>query len=307
MGMRVYIAVCPNVVPVDAEAVRAPIERRHFFYCDRRVNPADPDDMADMLRRREFLLGKLREVDGVSIIDSDPGGYPGSTNEEFVNLLVEHRRLLDKLRPGIELIYWMHAGWRGYGRFYETGVLTFSTDEENLEVLSMLKDASLEPWGLANGLHLAERLGIAEKVISFNYGRIEGEPSFPMTNFGGTSAWEGGAAPGPRGVMGNAQTHCVQLPNTFAFARGAQGLPITEDDYVAFAEDLIPGGWLEGSCGRTPRRHAASGRGPGRRAGRDPAAGASRRSLVRQPATFPHRPGTYAAHACVVLRVTSGR
>jgi hypothetical protein len=41
--------------------------------------------------------------------------------------------------------------------------------------------------------------------------------------------------------MGNAQTHCVQLPNTFAFARGSAGKPVTEVDYVRFAEDLIPG------------------------------------------------------------------
>ncbi|MCS6860631.1 MAG: hypothetical protein NZT92_09975, partial [Abditibacteriales bacterium] len=34
---------------------------------------------------------------------------------------------------------------------------------------------------------------------------------------------------------------CVQLPNIFAFARGAQGLPLTDADYVQFAEDLIPG------------------------------------------------------------------
>src|SRR6185369_9999794 len=87
----------------------------------------------------------------------------------------------------------------------------------------------------------AEKLGIAHRVISFNYGRIEGEPSFPLTNFGGDVAWEGGSAPGPRGVMGNAQTHCVQLPNTFAFARGASGLPAEEADYVEFAEALIPG------------------------------------------------------------------
>jgi len=41
--------------------------------------------------------------------------------------------------------------------------------------------------------------------------------------------------------MGNAQTHCVQLPNTFAFARGANGQPVNENDYVAFADRLIRG------------------------------------------------------------------
>ena len=41
--------------------------------------------------------------------------------------------------------------------------------------------------------------------------------------------------------MANAQTHCVQLPNTFAFARGATGLSLAESDYIAFADDLLPG------------------------------------------------------------------
>lgn len=239
-GMRVYLALCPNVVPDDAKAAAQTFERRHFFSCDLRVNPSDAGAMARMMERRRLLLGYLREADGVSIIDSDPGGYPGSTNEEFVRLLLEHRQLLDELRPGIELIYWMHAGWLGYGRFYQTGVLSFSTDGENLDVLTRLAAANPEPWGLANGLELARRLAIEHRVISFNYGRIEGEPSFPRTNFGGDTAWEGGHAPGPRGVMGNAQTHCVQLPNTFAFAMGARGVPISEGDYERFANELIP-------------------------------------------------------------------
>ncbi len=38
---------------------------------------------------------------------------------------------------------------------------------------------------MANGLEQATKLGIADRVMSFNYGRIEGEPSFPMGNFGG--------------------------------------------------------------------------------------------------------------------------
>jgi hypothetical protein len=46
---------------------------------------------------------------------------------------------------------------------------------------------------------------------------------------------------GPRGTMANAQTHCLQLPNTFAFARGAQGMPAEEADYLGFAEELLPG------------------------------------------------------------------
>ena len=239
--MRVYIALCPNVIANDKAAVKRSFQERHFFSCDDRVDPGDPGAMRQLIERRTRLLAPLKNMDGVAIIDSDPGGYPGSSNQEFANLLMEHRKLLDRLRPGIELCYWMHAGWLGYGRFYETGKLSFSTEAEQLDVLLRLNALNPEPWGIANGLAVAKKMGVAERVISFNYGRIEGEPSFPMSNFGGNTAYDGGAQPGPRGVMGNAQTHCIQLPNTFAFARGAAGKPVVDADYAAFADDLIPG------------------------------------------------------------------
>jgi hypothetical protein len=107
------------------------------------------------------------------------------------------------------------------------------------------------PWGITihtrgqppNGtnLQLAEKFGLASTSLAFNYGAIEGEPSFPLTNFGGDAAYQGGAAAAPRGVVGNAQTHCVQIPNTFAFARGAHGVPVSYSDYERLANDLISG------------------------------------------------------------------
>ena len=119
--MRVWIALCPNVAANDQEAAKYTFARRHFFYCDTRVNPADAAAMRKMMAWREELLRPLAKIDGVAIIDSDPGGYPGSTNDQFVNLLAEHRKMLDQLRPGIELYYWMHAGWQAYARFYRDG------------------------------------------------------------------------------------------------------------------------------------------------------------------------------------------
>ena len=104
-----------------------------------------------------------------------------------------------------------------------------------------LKERNPAPWGLARGLELAQKLGLESKVINLNYGAIEGEPSFPMTNFGGPGAYNAGRNLGPRGTLGNAQTHCLQLPNTFAFARGARGLPLGDRDYIQFANDLIVG------------------------------------------------------------------
>jgi hypothetical protein len=267
LGMRVYIALCPNVGVKDAEARKATFERRHFFYCDTRVNPADPKALAKLIERRKEVFRPLRKVDGVAIIDSDPGGYPGSTNPEFVNLLMAHRKMFDSLRPGIELVYWNHVGWPAYGRWYQTGKFNFGTEAEFVEAMTLLKQLDPKPWGIANGLKYAEKVGLEAKVVSYNYGRIEGEPSMPMTRFDVAGAYEAGKSKGPRGVMGNAQTHCVQLPNTFAFARGATGKPIAREDFVRFAEDLIPSqgelivqGWDSLESGNTATMRALAER-----------------------------------------------
>jgi hypothetical protein len=184
-------------------------------------------------------------MDGLVIIDSDPGGYPNSSNMEFVDLLVRHRHLLDQLRPGaIELVYWIWSGWKACGRYYVTGNPIEGTEPEFLETLSLLKERNPEPWGLARGFECAKKLGLESRVINFNYGAVELEPSFPMTNFGshrGGDPYKSGQEQSPRGTQANAQTPCAQLPATFAFARGARGLPLTDSDYLDFADDLIEG------------------------------------------------------------------
>jgi hypothetical protein len=208
--------------------------------------------MTAMVQWREQLLRPLAEADAVTIIDSDPGGYPGSTNSQFVDLLVEHRKMLDRLRPGIELYYWMHVGWQAYCDYYRTGKFRWGTPAESVDIMEKLKKANPAPWGITvhtlhpppNGtdLQLAERFGVASTALTFNYGAIEGEPTLPFTNFGGSGAFTAGARQAPGGVVGNAQTHCMQLPNTYAFAHGAagKGQP-TERDYVDFANQLIQG------------------------------------------------------------------
>jgi hypothetical protein len=192
-------------------------------------------------QERYGYLEGVANADALAIIDSDPGGYPGSTNADLIRLLARHRKLLDRLRPGIELIYWMHFGWEAYSRHYADGRSYRGTDEEHSEMLRRLRTLNPEPWGLANGLPYAEKLGLAGKVTAFNYGRIEREPSFPLTAFTPERAHSAGSLPAARGVMGNAQTHCVQLPNIFAFAQGARGRSVAREEFTRFAEDLIPG------------------------------------------------------------------
>ncbi len=246
LHMRAYLVLCPNIM-ANEQAKNAPFGLRHFFWSDVRVNPGDAAAMAKMITWREQLVRPLAKADGFMIIDSDPGGYPGSNNREFADLLLAHRQMFDRIRPGIEFNYWVLKGWPGYSRFYETGDLKVSSEEEFHEIFALLKERDLEPWGLAmHATHGEERLGLASRVLNFRYGRIEAEPSFPLTNFktsveGRGYAYEVAKDLGPRGVMGNAQTHCVQLPNTFAFARGATGQTLTDADYEQFADDLIPG------------------------------------------------------------------
>jgi len=242
-SMRVYIALCPNVMARNETASQYTFEDRPFFLCDQRVDPGDTVAMGQFITWREQLLRPLAQADGVSVIDSDPGGYPHSNNREFAGIMRAHRAMLDRLRPGIELVFWTHAGWEAYCRFYATGEFSVGPIEESAEVIGVLAGMDLEPWSVLSSREpeVADSVGQQHRVITFRYGAIEGEPSFPFTNFGGESAFSAGANPGARGVMGNAQSHCLQLPNAFAFVRGALGRSLTEPDYASFANDLLPG------------------------------------------------------------------
>lgn len=257
-NMRVSIVLCPNVAPKSEEGRKYTFEKRPFFHTDDRVDPGDPVAFGKLMEWREKIFAPLKNADGLFIIDSDPGGYPHSTSMEFVYLLGAHRRMLDRLRPGIEISYWAGFGWESYGRFYSTGELKPGEPAEFHETISLISKQRMEPWAVASGRgpDIADAIDMSDRVLAFNYGAIENEPSFPFTLYGGEKAYMGGQNGGSRGVLGNSQTHTVQLPNTFAFARGAKGLAIRRTDYIHFADELIPGqgkliveGWeaLQGS------------------------------------------------------------
>ena len=284
-GMKVWIVLCPNIVANSAKAAEFSYEERPYSCPSTFIDPSDLVAIGQMIKWREELLRPLAEMDSLAIIDSDPGGYPGSTNAQFVSLLGEHRRMLDRLRSGIELYYWMHAGWETYSQYYQTGKFEPRPREETIDVLTRLNRLNPEPWGItvhavydwyappdSTKLDVARRLGLDSRAVAFNFGAIEGDPAYPITNFGSDTAFQAGQAKAPRGVVGNADTHCVQLPNTFAFARGAKGQPVTEADYVDFADELITGqGQLIVEGGKDPPRRlgrhrssaltSASGRG----------------------------------------------
>jgi len=242
--MKAYIVLCPNVSPRSEEGRKYTFETRPFFHTDDRVDPGDPISFGKLMEWREKLFRPFAKTDGLYIIDSDPGGYPNSSNMEFVYILGAHRRMLDRLRPGIEIYYWALHGWESYSKFYATGEFKSAQTSELRNAISLLSKQRMEPWGVASGrgADLADSLGLSGRIITFPYGVIEGEPSFPMTIYRGKRTLDKNAqVAGQRGIMGNSQTHVVQLPNTFSFSRMAQGLSAEKEDYIKFANDLIPG------------------------------------------------------------------
>ncbi|WP_341837329.1 hypothetical protein WJU16_05545 [Chitinophaga pollutisoli] len=242
-NMKAFVVLCPNIRAKNELAAQYTFENRPVYGVDEYIDPGDPQQLGKLMSWRETLMGPLRQCDGIFMIDSDPGGYPNSTNIEFAYLMAAHRRMLDRLRPGIEIYYWAWTGWESYGRFHATGNFKMGQQSEIQDALSLINRQRIDPWGIAThwlGYGAQIDSTMQDRVLAYNYGAIEGEPSFPMTNYG-PGAHDAGTRKGSRGVFGNAQTHCMQLPNTFAFARGAAGLPAERADYIAFANQLIGG------------------------------------------------------------------
>ncbi len=247
MGLKVYTTLCPNMIANDCRTRNVPFQERHYFHSLDYVDPSDHAAIEELVSIREELFRPLAQMDGCVIIDSDTGSFPGAKNDEFVHILLAHRRMLDRLRPGIELLYWMHVGWEAYARYHATGKFEWASRDEVTDLLTKLKSADPTPWGISvhslgghEDLKVARELGLESRAVYFNYGAIEGEPVFPLTNFGGEISFTAGRVTEARGVVGNAQTHCLQLPNILAFSRGFTGAEVTEADYVVFAEDLVP-------------------------------------------------------------------
>lgn len=252
-GMTVLFTLGPNTVG-NSRAADYSWQERPFFKTDQRLDPGNPEEMDKLIRIRRELLRSLSHADGFSIIDSDPGGYIGSTNEQFADLMERHLEMLREINPQAILYYWMWAGWESYSRFWalaeETGEPSITSDERDWDVvLRRMMTWPDDSWRLlsCNAAHqcVVERLGLAEKAIHFPYGLVEGEPRYPHTNCD-PEAIANGLTPYREkktylGSVANCQTHAVQQPNTYLFSHFAQGRPPEQVDLVGFAEELVPG------------------------------------------------------------------
>lgn len=252
-GMTVLVTFGANTVGND-QAAAFPFETRPFFKTDLRLKPADAAAMDRLMRFRASLYRHLAHADGMVVIDSDPGGYAGSTNAEFTAILHRHLRLLRDVNPRATLWYWLWVGWESYNRFWEqadkSGDAKLDVNPcDWAEVVGDLCTTPDEPWRLlvcwGGHRELAERLGIENRSVYYPYGAVEGEPTVPLTNCdpGGVERALSGYPWGRPylGCMANAQTHIVQLPNTYLFAHFAQGGKAQDVDLAGFAEKLIPG------------------------------------------------------------------
>lgn len=244
LGMRVYFVLTPNVAANNGEASKYTLEDRPYNFCSVLINPKKSEEILKMMERRKKLCGYFKQADGFFLIDGDPGGWPDCKNDEFVNIFSQHRKMLNSLRSGMELYIWSHQGWETTGKIYSgNDSRTSATDLAKL--LTMLSKKEFEPWGVVGSRYendiaqIAGISGVADKVVTFKYGAIEREPSFPFTNYNDGVAYRGGKDIGVLGILGNAQQHGVQLPNTFVFAQAAKGLRIERQDYVSFADKLI--------------------------------------------------------------------
>ena len=260
-GMKTIICANSNVIGSEASE-RYEFETRPYFTCEAKLDPGDPDQLAILRLHIQAAFEYLYRSDGMSIIDSDPGGYIGSTNEEFADLMCMKIAAVRELNPDIELFYWMHVGWESYNQFWAD---TLEWDDPDsppqirwdldvfVETLRLMVDRVPEPWGLyvnnLNHFEATERLGLQEKRLQLPYGLVEGEPTFPLTNWNPAQVdkyinhYFPAYSPEqfPRGRMGNAQTHCMQLPHTYLFAHLAQGGSLGTADLAMFAGDLLPG------------------------------------------------------------------
>jgi len=283
MGMRVGFVSCPNTIG-NAKSSEYGFEERPYFACERKIDPGDPAAVEGFLAGRRRQFAPISHADFVAIIDSDPGGFIGSTNEEFVALMSGQIGVLREMNPRAELVYWMHFGWERYNRFWAEAQrwqpgdppIDYTTDPQVFhDTLALARERLPEPWWvLANNWMPGHReatdaLGIADKRCGLHYGLIEGEPSFPFSNCnpGMIADAVRGYEPTdfPRGFLANAQTHVLQLPHTYLVAEhwlnGADAKP----DLAAFADRVIPGcgeriarAWMALESGDAPNLRACA-------------------------------------------------
>ncbi|HEX4424164.1 MAG TPA: hypothetical protein VH079_02110 [Terriglobales bacterium] len=235
-GMEVWIMQSANRIGVGDCGIRDPRFRTYWVMgeCQQDMNPADPEQFSKIEKSFEALYKTVNNADGFCFIDSDPGGWPRSPLSDQTKIFNAARKLLDRYSAKgaqTKLINWM---WQGWGREYDP---TETNRRQHLvdfmdETIRNFKENLKEPWelisGSANFLEASKKESVLNKTIYLQYGAIEMEPAFPLTNLGQESIREvfdkAAMYPELRGVMGNNELMSLQFPRTFYFFKTAWDL-----------------------------------------------------------------------------------
>jgi hypothetical protein len=221
-GMEVWIMQCTNRVASSRLGVADPRLRPYWRPEQKDLNPGDPKDYQAIMDSREALYKGIPSADGVCNIDSDPGEWPGSPISDYVKVLNGCRVLLDKYNvhgKDTKIISWMWTGWGTDQKHW------FDRHQQLLSIQA-LKKGLPEPWELIAGqnsfLPICRDEKVLEKTILLQYGLIEGEPAYPMTDIRMNAMRDAFGKyilkyPQISGVMGNLQTPLLQFPEMFFF------------------------------------------------------------------------------------------
>lgn len=239
-GMEVWIMQAANRVAITDCNVADPMLRPHWINgCQKDMDPADPQQFANIEKSFEALYQTVNNADGFCLIDSDPGGWPHSPISDQVKIFRAARKLLDRynvLAEKTKLVDWMWIGW-GRHKFFTSKdrlVTGFDWTDKNpdesdvafmRETIRNFKNDLPEPWEMIAGmppyLESSKQESVLDKTIFLPYGAIEMEPAFPATNMGFEPVREvldkGSMYPQLRGWMGNNELMLLQFPRSFYF------------------------------------------------------------------------------------------
>lgn len=226
-GMEVWIMQSANRIAVSDCKVKDPRFRTYWVMgeCQKDMNPADPEQFAQILAHFEVLYKIVNNADGFCFIDSDPGGWPGSPLSDQVKVFNGARKLLDRYSlhgSKTKLIDWMWLGWGRHPSGDESGARAV---DFMAETIRNFKTNLPEPWdliaGISSYLQSAQRESVLDKTVFLQYGAIEMEPAFPSTNLNLDPVQDvfdvAAKYPALKGIMGNNELMSLQFPRTFYF------------------------------------------------------------------------------------------
>jgi hypothetical protein len=234
-GMEVWIMQSANRIGVSDCGSPDPRLRTYWVIgtCQQDMNPADPEQVARIMAHFEAFYRIVNNADGFCMIDSDPGGWPGSPLSDQARIFNGARQLLDRYNvhgKATKLIDWMWLGWGRHPTGSDSGKRAVEFMQETIR---NFRANLAEPWELISGLspylESAKAESSLDRTVYLQYGAIEMEPAFPATNLGLKSVREVFDTveryPGLKGVMGNNELMLLQLPRTFYFFETAWHLP----------------------------------------------------------------------------------